>query len=320
MLIGALGVLLATNQPAALSNFIEQRTGLAVPVSDPNDPVEKEFRKLMEQDDAAQAEVDKWIKENDEFAAKGAGMPPAQLKQRILKRLEPVIQAYEDFIKAHPKHSRARVAYASLLGDVKGEEAAEEQLEKALTIDTNNPAIYNNLANIYGHIGPVTNAFAFYERAIQLSPEEPVYYHNLGTTVYLFRKDSAEYYHLNEQQIFSKAFQLYSNAIRLDPDNFNLASDVAQTYYGIKPLRTEEALTAWTNTFKIAHDEIEREGVHVHFARVKYLAGRYAEARTHLNVVTNEMYADLKSRLLRRIGEGESKLTNAPPATGKDSK
>ena len=67
--------------------------------------------------------------------------------------------------------------------DTKSEEAAEEQLDKALAADTNNPAIYNNLANIYGHHGPVKKAFEYYAKALQLNPLEPVYYHNLGTTV-----------------------------------------------------------------------------------------------------------------------------------------
>jgi len=314
--LGALGALLATNQPAALKDFIEQRTGVAVPSVSTNDPVEKEFQKLLELDDAAQEEADKWIEENDKFAAKGAGVPKSQLRDRILKRVEPVEKAYADFIKDHPKHSRARVAYASFLGDIKGEEAAEAELEKALAIDTNNPAIYNNLANIYGHIGPVTNAFAYYEKALQISPNEPVYYHNFGTTVYLFRTDAKEYYHINEDQVFNKAFGLYSNAMRLDPDNFVLASDVAQTYYGVKPLRTNDALVAWTNAFKLASNEAEREGVQIHFARVKYLVGRYDEARAHLNLVTNENYLDLRNRLLKRIAEHDPNAsdTNAGPA------
>lgn len=311
--IAAVGAALATTKPAKLEEFIAERTGADV-VTNATDPVEKEFQVVMQQDDEAQEEVDKWIKENEEFAAKGAGVPREQLRTRIVQRLEPVGKAYEDFIKAHPKHSRARVAYASFLGDTKGEEAAQEQLEKALAIDTNNPAIYNNLANIYGHIGPVTNAFAFYEKAIQLNPREPVYYHNFGTTVYLFRKDVKEYYHLNEDQVFAKAFGLYSNAMRLDPTNFPLASDVAQSYYGVRPVPTDIALNAWTNALKLAHDEIEREGVYVHFARLNYMAGRLQLARTHLNAVTNSMYADLKRRILRNLEEQEKGgNTNAAP-------
>ena len=78
------------------------------------------------------------------------------------------------------------------------------------------------------------------------------------------------------------------------PRNFPMASDVAQTYYGIKPLRLEAALKAWTNTLALARDEIEREGVYLHFARLKLQAGRFAEVRAHLNAVTNELYAMLK--------------------------
>src|SRR5439155_10786414 len=49
---------------------------------------------------------------------------------------------------------------------------------------------------------------------------------------------------------------------------------------------------------------------------LKTKAGRLAEARAHLNVVTNDMYNDLKKRLTRNLNELENppKETNAPPA------
>ncbi|HTL54797.1 MAG TPA: hypothetical protein VL361_03925 [Candidatus Limnocylindrales bacterium] len=320
VLLGFLGALLGAYPAAAASNVVVRPTAPSTALPDPNDAVEKEFQKVMDADDEAQAEVDQWIRENDEFAAKGAGMPPSQLRRKIQDRLEPVRKAYEEFIERHPRHTRARVAYASFLGDTKDEESAQEQLEKALDLDTNSPAIYNNLANIYGHIGPVKKAFEFYGRAIELNPLEPVYYHNFGTTVYLFRNDAMEYFKINLAEVFAKAFQLYSNAMRLDPDNFPLASDVAQTYYGIQPMRTEEALKAWTNALHIAHDEIEREGVYIHFARIKLMAGRLTEAHAHLNAVTNEMYADLKRRVERNVNEKENQSkTNAPATTSEKS-
>ena len=316
LLIGLLGALVATNQPAAVSNLLHESTGIAVKVSDPNDPVEKEFKKLMEDDDAAAAEVDRWIQENEKFAAEGAGAEPAELNRRIRERLQPVRRAYEDFIKRHPAHAGARVAFASLLEDLHDEDGSMEQLEKALEIDKTDPAVYNNLANHYGHTGPVKKAFEYYAKAIEINPRESVYYHNFGTTVYLFRKDAMEYYGITEQQVFDKALELYSKALKFDPTNFPLASDVAQTYYGIRPTRTEEALKAWTNALSIANDEIEREGVHIHFARIKLHAGRFDEARGHLNGVTNSMYTGLKERVARNIREKEaqSKATNAPPS------
>jgi tetratricopeptide (TPR) repeat protein len=313
-----MGALAVTNPPTASTNAAAGGTNLEAEVPDANDRVEKEFQKIMEQDEDAQNEVDKWIRENQEFAAQGAGVPNAELNRRILKRFEPVRKAYEDFIARHPKHVGVRVAYASFLNDTGDEGASFLQLEKARELDPGDPAIWNNLANYHGHNGSVKTAFDYYAKAVALNPNEPVYYHNFGTTVFLFRKDAREHYNINEQQVFDKALQLYGEAMKLDPNDFPLATDVARTYYGIKPPRTEESLQSWTNAFGLAHDDIEREGVQVHFARIKTHAGRFDEARLHLNAITNEMYAELKKRLVRTLNEKEAEAkaagTNAAPA------
>lgn len=314
LLIGLLGALLATNQPAAVSNLLLMKTGMAVGIADANDPVEKEYQKLLELDDAAQEEVDKWIQENQAFAAQGAGLSQAALNVKIEQRFEPVRKTYEDFIRRHPKHSRALLAYGSFLGDIGDEEEAKEQWEKARGLDASNPAVWNNLANYYGHRGPITNAFIYYTKAIELSPNEPVYYQNFATTVFLFRKDAREFYNIEEQQVFDRALELYRKALSLDPNNFPLATDLAQTYYGIKPPRYEEAMKAWNYALKIANDEIEREGVYVHLARNQLHSGQLDEARKNLDSVTNDTYKVLKERLTRNL-EKKSKETNAPGAS-----
>jgi tetratricopeptide (TPR) repeat protein len=320
-LIGMLSVLVAASRLGAATNVLAGPTNLPpAAVPEANEPVEKEYKKLMEDDDAAQAEVDDWIKDNQAAATRGAAVPTADLQRRIRERFDPIRKAYDDFIKRHPDHARARVAYGSFLGDLQDEDGAREQWEKALALNSKDPAVYNNLANLYGHTGPVKKAFEYYAKAIELNPAEPIYYHNFGTTVYLFRKDAMEFYGISEQQVYDKALGLYSKALKLDPQNFPLASDVAQTYYGIRPLRTEEALKAWTNTLAIAHDEIEREGVYLHLARIKLAAERFAEARAHVAAVTNDLYDVLKKRLVRNLDEQEQKArgTNAPPLTEKE--
>jgi hypothetical protein len=55
LLLGLLSVLVATNQPAAVSNLVVRSTGVSVSIPDPNDPVEKDYQRLLEEDDAAQA-------------------------------------------------------------------------------------------------------------------------------------------------------------------------------------------------------------------------------------------------------------------------
>ncbi len=318
LLIGLLGALIATNQPVAVSNLITQTTGLTVNVPDPNDPVEKEFHKIMTDDDAVLAEVDGWIRENNDFAEKGGGIPADTLNTRIHAKFAGTIKAYEDFIQRHPEHVRARLAYGSFLNDIKDEEGAEAQWKKALELDPKNPACWNNLGLLYtgGHLGKTKEGIQYFEKAIELNPKEPLYYRNLADVVGLFRKDAMEYYKIDEQQVFNKTLALYQQARKLDPDDFELAQNLAETYYGIKPFRADEGLAAWTNALNVAENELEREGVYIHLARFKLHAERFAQAREQLNGVTNEMFFTQKMRLLHNIDDQESKAqqTNAAPA------
>jgi tetratricopeptide (TPR) repeat protein len=135
--------------------------------------------------------------------------------------------------------------------------------------------------------------------------------------VYLYRTDVKEFYHINEQQVFDKSIALYHKAMQLDPDNFSLALEYAEGYYGIRPFRTNEALVAWTNVLKIAHDDLERETVYIHLARTKMLTGRFAEARAQLNLVTNAQNAHLKHILEDAINWWQNQATN--PAVSDDS-
>jgi tetratricopeptide (TPR) repeat protein len=330
LLSGLLSVLVATNGPTALVNLVEKKTGAVVNAAALNDPVEKEFLKLLAGDDAAQAEVDQWIHENEQFRTQGAGVETAVLNVRIRKRFEPVKQAYEDFLRVHPDHARARLAYGSFLNDVGEEDAARAQWEKSRETDPQNPAAWNNLANYYGHNGPVTNAFKYYAKAIELNPAESTYYFNFATTVYLFRHDATNYYQLTLPQVFEKAMDLYRKALALDPENFVLATDYAQSYYGFDPpltgnaeedrrlkqKRCDEALTAWQGAFKLASNDLERQGVLLHYARLQINAGRFDQARTNLNAITNEGLSGTRNNLLRKLEKLTKQSTNAPAKTG----
>ena len=312
-LIGLVGALVATNQPLAVSNLLQQNVGVSVSIPNPNDPAEKELQELMIEDDAALKEVDKWIRDNDAFAAQGAGESEAELNRRIRARLDLVRNKYKDFLQRYPKFARGHLAYGTFLNDIDEEESAGNEFKIAAQLDPQNPAAWNNLANYYSEYGPITNAFACLDHAIAQDPTEPIYYQNLALVVYLYRRDATAFYHLNEQQVFDKALALYQKAIRLDPNNFPLATDYAESYYGIRPLRTNDALAAWTNALQTAHNEAEREGVQIHLARVKIAIGRFDEARAHLAAVTNPIYANLKDRGERNLAEHQFAATN--PAT-----
>ena len=312
LLIALLGIMLATNKPITTSNFIKQVTGKSVYVADVNDPVEKEFIKLLDEDDQTIADLDTQLKEEKKFDDKGAGIPDALRSIKIDQKFEAMEKKYVDFINRHPNHVRAHIAFGSFLYERGKEYEAYQQWLKARDLEPTNPAIWNNLGNYYGHNGPITNAFKCYEKAIELDPTEPLYIRNLATVIYLFRIDAMEYYNLKEQQVFDRAMELYHKALALEPNNFLIATDLAQTYYGIKPDRVKDAIKAWEYALKVANDDIERQGVLTHIVRWKIKEGNFDEARQLLNQVTNPIYNTLKTRLERNILEKEknTKSTN----------
>ncbi len=303
LLAGLLCAVLSTNPPQAVSNLVADKTGMSIPVVNTNDPVENEYCKIVLEDDAAEKEILKWSDE----AQPGGEEARLTLNARIRQRLDGVRRQYEDFVQRHPKHVKARLAFGSFLNDTGEEDGAVAQWDAARELAPTNPAPWNNLANIYGHHGPTKKAFEYYDKAIELDPNESVYYHNLAVTVYLFRPDAREYYHLTEQQVFDKSLALYRQAIKLDPDNFVLFSDYAESFYGTNPPRWRDGLEAWTEALKIAHDDVERQGVFVHLARINTKLGNYDAARQHLNAITNEMYATLKRTLTRNLNEAVAK-------------
>jgi tetratricopeptide (TPR) repeat protein len=317
--IGLLGALLATNQPQAVSNLVQQQTGISVSIPNTNDPAEQELEKLMDADDAARDEVDRWIQANNALAASGAGESREALNSRIEARFGLVRTNYENFLLRHPNSARGYLAYGTFLDDTGKEAAGKVQLENSRQLDPKNPAVWNALANFYGESGQLTNAFEYYAKAIELNPSEPVYYRNFATTVYLFRNDARNYFGITEAQVFDKALALYQKAAQLDPENFELATDYAETYYGIRPLRTDDALAAWTNALKVAGNDIEREGVYIHLARIKMAAGRFAEAHAQLDAVTNAAYDVLKNQLARNMANRENTATNSAVVSTNDA-
>lgn len=264
-----------------------------------------EFQQLEANDDAAQVEIDKWKRDNAEARSQGGGLSDAELDARIQTRVEPIQKAYRAFLAKYPEHAGAHLAYGCFLNERQDETGARKEWEKALELDPRNAAIYNNLAGSYSEGGPANKAFDFFNKALELKPTEAAYYHNFGTTLYVLRKSGTAYYHVDEQGVFAKIIELYSNAVRFDPQNFAFSVDLAQTYYSLKPLPFEAALKVWTNALQAAKGENDREDVYIHLARVKMLAGNLAESRGLLAGVTNQSHALLKANLIRAIESRE---------------
>ena len=293
------GLVLAATARAELTNGVAVGRALAGTNVVVLDAVEVEFRQLLAADGLALAEVEVWGREP------GAG--GVQLRRRIDERLAEVRRAYEAFLGRHPGHVRARVAFGNFLNEGGDEVAAKAEWERARAANPANAEVWNNLANFFGHRGPVKKAFEYYAKAVELAPREATYYQNYATTVFLFRKDAREHFQQTDEEVFDRAMQLYRKALELEPDNYELALDVAQCYYTIRPARPAEAVVAWNYVLAIAPNVIQRENAHLHLARFKMREGLFEEARHHLAVITNAFNEPVRVRVLRDLEAREKK-------------
>lgn len=323
LLVGALSVLLSTNAPAVLSNRVAQAAqALPVPRSgaDPSDPRYAELRLVMADDDAAEEAIGRWLAEREALDPSDPRRESeVAFRARVDQRNEQVRQGYESLIRRHPAYAAARNAYAAFLGETGDEAGAIQQLEEASRLDPGDPSVWNNLANHYGHVGPVEKAFPAYEKAIALNPFEPTYRYNLGTVVFLFRKDAMAYYQCDEAAVFRRALDHYREVRRLRPHNFRYAFDFAQTYYGVKPAPSaspeerkaserslgESALAAWREALDLADNDRDRDGVLLHLARWHLRLGHWDAARTNLALVVHPAQQEVKARLQRNLDEKE---------------
>jgi hypothetical protein len=105
--------------------------------------------------------------------------------------------------------------------------------------------------------------------------------------------------------------------MKLDSTNIVLAVDYAQSFYGIKPMRTNDAIAAWKHALTLAKNTEEEQGIFLHLARVELNTGHWNEALVHLNSVTNAEMIELKTRLERNWVEKRNKalaVTNSDVA------
>jgi len=135
----------------------------------------------------------------------------------------------------------------------------------------------------------------------------------------IYRKDAREHFDLSEEEVFDKSLGLYGIALKMDPKNFDLAEDIAQTYYFIrtqviprKMARPEEALKAWEYALDIAPGENEKQGVQIHLARINLAIDRLAEARNALAQVNLPVYKALKEKIGSNVDRRMKALI--PPA------
>jgi tetratricopeptide (TPR) repeat protein len=278
---------------------------LAQSVRGEEDPreAEQQFRFLLSRGDELRAQ-------NDQFNAR---TPPAVI-ERWKAQMRRLDGDYQHFLNDHSRHARAMVAYGGLLDDQDREHEAMQQWEKAIAADPHEAYAYNDLANHYGHNGQAEKALRYYQKAIDLAPTEPIFRFNWATTCQLFRNESLKVYGWNKDEIFRHCLEQFRSARDLAPQDFDLSSAYAETFYQMPTPDWPEAYNAWQFCLHQPLDDRNRQFVCANLARVCIRLGRYDEARQWESNLSTSEQESVRRAIERKIAE-LTKPASPPTAT-----
>jgi tetratricopeptide (TPR) repeat protein len=262
--------------------------------------------RLAERDKAARDDIHRWVRETLHHDPLCDAKVSDFLSRRVAHRVETVRLSYEDFLAARPQHNEVRELFELFCDDFTAELAALRLWERERDEDSRNPVAWNNLAHFYGHEGPTSMAFDCYEKMLKLQPEDAVYYRNFAITVFLYRRDAMEYFQEDEQKVYDRSLKLYAEALRRAPKDFGIASELAESYFVIRPVRVNEAIKAWEQALSTANDEMEQGLSRLGLARFAITAGHFERAKELLNqVVAPELEAQ-RAIVLRTLQQKEA--------------
>lgn len=283
----------------------------------PGATVQTEFTALQERDARARQDMSRWLRETSAHDEHLAEKSPHTLSLRMEHRLATVEASYRAFLARHPNHAEATAAMEAFRRDLTDDLAFIYRWEEGRAEAPDSPTPWNALAHELLHTGRSLDAFACFEKALSLNLDEAIHYFDYATAMLLYRAEAMSHYKLTEQELFSRVLIFYRQGMHLEPENYRLAADYAQTFYVLKPARPATALTAWDHALKLATNETERGEARTHLARHAIHAGHLNLARVHLDQVTAPQLEPVKLSLLRRIDDASKARSSEPLATPK---
>lgn len=260
--------------------------------------VDEAYRKLVATDDALMQD---WGHLSDS----GSSVTQSVLEARI-RQLE---SDYQQFLSEHPKHVRAMVAFGGFLRDFERDDEAIAWWKKAIAVDKNCAAAYNDLGEVYGPTGQAAEALRMHQKAYELDPSEPVYRLNWANTCILFRTDAHEVYGWDTAEIFRRSLEQFRKARDLAPQDLEFSNAYAESFYLVKNPDWREAHAAWEYCLGQPLQTAERQRVYGQLARVSMYQNRLEEAKSWLAKMDAPEVQGLRESLQRRL----SQLTSSKP-------
>jgi tetratricopeptide (TPR) repeat protein len=223
-----------------------------------------------------------------DYQARGEEQLAEQKLASARQRADDIVRRYEQFLAEFPDNAVAHNYYGEALADLKDNHAqAAEEWRKAIELDPELADPHNNLGIYYGHFGHPDKAIDELRKAVELDPSVADFHFNLALAYHNFRHVAARKLGWELPRLFEEILSESRKARQLAPDDLEIATDYARTYFSSEDFNVAPdwtaALSAWEYCLPLAKDDAQRFNILLNLGRVALRMDEKEDARRYLD-------------------------------------
>ncbi|OUW16073.1 MAG: hypothetical protein CBD18_07630 [Opitutales bacterium TMED158] len=219
----------------------------------------------------------------------------------IETELQSIVDGYEKLLNAAPEYVPAYIAYGMLLHRIGERKVSNAMLIRADELDPYHAIVKNQLGNYQAEEGKYAEALAFYQMAIDLEPDEPLYHYQIGNLLFSFRN------HFIDDELFLpegldlKMQEFFRTAAMLNPTHLPYRLRYAQSFFDVTNANWEAAIEEWQQLADFPGDPVQMQMMELYMARARFEAGHHTAARKIIKRIDRPELDESKRKLIEII-------------------
>ena len=215
----------------------------------------------------------------------------------VQTELQSIVDGYERLINASPEYAAAYVSYGLMLHRIGERKTSNAILARADELDPYHAIVKNQLGNYQAEEGNYLEAMAFYNMAIDLRPEEPLYHYQLGNLLFAYKK-----FFIDDKLFLLDGIDLeiqkkFREAAMLGPAHLPYRLRYAQSFFDVARPNWEVALEEWQQLVDFVESPEEKQMMQLYMARTRFLMGHHTAARKIIRKI-DELSLEYSKQLL----------------------
>ena len=188
-------------------------------------------------------------------------------------------------------------------------------LIRADQIDPYHAIVKNQLGNYQAEEGNYPEAMGFYQMAIDLRPDEPLYHYQLGNLLFSYKN-----FFIDDKLFLPEGIDLeiqnrFREAAMLAPAHLPYRLRYAQSFFDIARPNWEAALEEWQQLVNFVESPEEKQMMQLYMAKTRFEMGHHTAAQKIIKGIDEPSLEHSKDILLKQIN---ANIPGKPIPTGAD--